>query len=689
MGSSRLPRPALSSPISAPCPTLLTCFAKRVGRPRRIASILALAIAASLSAFAKDKPQPAPQWAVDAAKTATPLSARDASAVILSDEYLITIDDQNHAVERERWTIRILKPQGRSYTHCSVSYDVDEKLNYFRSWTIAPDGRQMQAMESDFADHGAYAAPVLQFTERIRTVTPPASDPGAVVACETEEQLRPYMHEEDWQIQSSIPILAEALELALPPGGRYAESWRRYTPVKPTEVAANHLRWEIKDMPALDLENLHATPHWGALAARMSVKWGDAAIKGADNQWRAIGLWQQQLEEHRPDPSPEITAKTQELVAGAPDFYTRLSRITDYIQKNIRYFVVEKGMGGWQAHYAGDIFHNRYGDCKDKTTLLISMLRVIGVPAYYFHVDSRRGIIDPDAPSLMGNHMITAIELPDGENDPRLLARVKAVNGKPLLIFDPTDEVTPVGLIRSELQGGYGNISNGDFSQVLRMPVLPPEAEGLSRKGSFMLSADGTLTGDIREQFLGDDATSERWLIKDNDSHELHETLEKGLGSDLPGLSFKGFEFSGAAELDHPLNLDLHLSASGYAHPSGPLLLLRPRIYGSNARFVPDVMSGKNRQYPIELGHPGRWHDSYDISIPEGYVVDDVPDPVNVDLDFASYHASVSAQGKVLHYEAEYVVRDIEIPPNKAASFRQLESAILTSEKSAAVLKKQ
>ena len=101
------------------------------------------------------------------------------------------------------------------------------------------------------------------------------------------------------------------------------------------------------------------------------------------------------------------------------------------------------------------------------------------------------------------------------------------------------------------------------------------------------------------------------------------------------------------------------------------------------------VMEGKERAYPIEMGHPGRWRDSFDISIPDGYVIDDVPGPVDVDVDFASYHASVSAQGKVLHYESEYVVRDIEIPPAKAAAFRHLESAILTSEKGAAVLKKE
>ena len=97
------------------------------------------------------------------------------------------------------------------------------------------------------------------------------------------------------------------------------------------------------------------------------------------------------LEANRPDPSPEITAQTQSLIAGAPDFYTKLSRITEYIQKNIRYFIVMRGIGGWQANHAADIYRNRYGDCKDKTTLLISMLQAAGIHAFYVPVDSRRG----------------------------------------------------------------------------------------------------------------------------------------------------------------------------------------------------------------------------------------------------------------------------------------------------------
>jgi len=641
------------------------------------------------SAVAKEKQQPAPQWALDAAKTPTPAGIGDASAVVLFEEYLITVDDENHAIERERFAMRILKPQGRKYTHaCDVEYDTDRKLDYFHSWTIAADGRQFQALDTDFKDEGAYGGADMQSTDRFRTVNPPSSDPGAVVTCETEVHLRPYMNSEDWEIQAPIPIVDEALELVLPPAGHYSESWSRYTPVKPVETADNHLRWEIKDMAGLDLENLHATPPWEALAARMSVMWGDAAVKGAENQWRAIGLWQDQLEAHRPDPTPEIAAKAQELTAGALDLYTKLSRITSYIQKNIRYFIVMKGIGGWQAHYASDIYRNRYGDCKDKTTLLISMLQAIGIRAYYLHVDMERGVINPDAPSLTGDHMITAIELPNGENDPRLMARAKTANCKTLLIFDPTDEVTPVGLIRGELQGAYGNIADGADSQVLHIPVLPPESGGLTRKGSFTLSADGALSGDVSDEFIGVDAARERGIVKEKEAKEVRNSLEGGLSSELPGLDFKGYEFHDSGDLDRPMGLDLHVSVAGYAHSAGPLLLLRSRVVGSNVRGVPDVMEGKTRKYPIEIGHPGRWQSSYDITLPAGYVVDETPDPVDVDMDFASYHASVTAKGNVLHYEMTYTVRQVEIPADRAADFRKFESAILSDERGTAVLKK-
>ena len=346
-----------------------------------------LAVAFPRAAHAK-RMQPLPEWAVAAAKTPTPIGARKARAVVLSDNYLITVDSQNHAVERERWAVRILEPEGRSAARCMAEYDKDAKLDYFRAWTVTADGRQFQAMNTDFTDLGAGGPPDMQVADRFRVLNPPGGDPGAVVACETERHLRPYLRSEEWQIQLTIPVVEESLELALPPGGRFAASWSRYTPQKPEELPNGRLRWEIRNMPALDLRNVRAAPAWDALAARISVKWGDAAVNGVANQWRQIGQWIDQLEAHRADPTPEIAAKARELAAGAPDFYAKLSRITSYVQNNVRYFIVIRGIGGYQAHFAADIFRNGYGDCKDKTTLLIAMLQAVGVDAHYLLVDS-------------------------------------------------------------------------------------------------------------------------------------------------------------------------------------------------------------------------------------------------------------------------------------------------------------
>jgi len=639
------------------------------------------------SLFGKD---PVPDWGLDAAKTKTPDYAKDASSVILFDEYVETVDARGRATEREREAIRILQPQGR-HEACGVSYDVGEKINYFREWTIGADERQYQAKDTDFREEGAEAMgivkdiPILLLTERTRIVHPPAADVGATILCESEEAIAPWRQEKVWHIQSGSPVVLQALELDLPPGRGYFAAWHKYEPVKPTEVAPNHWRWEVKEMPKLDLREVKASPEWEALAARMSVYWGNSAAEGKENQWRAIGQWMSDLNANRPDPSPEIAAKARELTAGAADFYAKLQAITEYIQQNIRYFVVERGIGGFQAHPAADIFRNRYGDCKDKTTLLISMLQAVGIKAYYMPVDDHRGVVDPDAPSNYGNHMITAIEIPSDVKDSRLRAVATAKDGQRYLIFDPTNERTPVGNLPNYEQGSYGLLSAGAASQIIALPVLPPELNGTNQKGEFTLSADRVLAGTVDTSHTGPEGAEFRRFLKFTDEKERREFWEAWVARDLPGMALDSFQFVQPPSLTQPLEFHYKVTVPQYAHTAGPLLLVRPRVVGDDA--VP--FDDKPRTYPIDLNATGHWHDSFDITLPAGYVVDETPDPVNLDLDFASYHSATTAKENVLHYEREYVVRQVELPAERAGDFRRLQSAILADEKGTAVLKKQ
>ena len=215
--------------------------------------------------------------------------------------------------------------------------------------------------------------------------------------------------------------------------------------------------------------------------------------------------------------------------------------------------------------------------------------------------------------------------------------------------------------------------------------MLAPDANGTERKGAFTLSTDGTLSGLVDTMHQGPEGAELRTFLKYTDEKERRESLEKAISQDLPGVVLDSFQFVQPPALDKPLEVHYKVTAIQYAHQAGPLLLVRPRVVGSHSLPFDD----KPRTVPIDLSATGHWRDSFDITLPAGYVVDETPDPVNVDVDFASYHSNVTAKDNMLHYERDYVVRQVQIPAEKAADFRKLQSIILMDEKGTAVLKKQ
>ena len=65
--------------------------------------------------------------------------------------------------------------------------------------------------------------------------------------------------------------------------------------------------------------------------------------------------------------------------------------------------------------------------------------------------------------------------------------------------------------------------------------------------------------------------------------------------------------------------------------------MVRPRVLGS---YELDV-DHKIRKVAIDLHETMQASDDFDIQIPDGYVVDEVPDPVKEDVGFASYELSL------------------------------------------------
>ncbi len=200
-------------------------------------------------------------------------------------------------------------------------------------------------------------------------------------------------------------------------------------------------------------------PSLEAVAGHMGLKFfpRDPAMRAkTSGSWKDIGLWYSGLTQGSRTSTPLIDKKVAELTAGMPDTAAKMVAITNYVQRQIRYAAIEIGIGGYQPHPAADVFTHQYGDCKDKATLLGSMLKQVGIESYYVLIHTDRGFVQPDFPTTDFNHAIIAIHLPDSVPDGAFGGIVTDPQLGRIMFFDPTNEYVPLGNIPSYLQESYG-----------------------------------------------------------------------------------------------------------------------------------------------------------------------------------------------------------------------------------------
>jgi hypothetical protein len=138
-------------------------------------------------------------------------------------------------------------------------------------------------------------------------------------------------------------------------------------------------------------------------------------------------------------------------------------------------------------------------------------------------------------------------------------------------------------------------------------------------------------------------------------------------------------------QTDQPFEFNYSLVVDNYAKPAGDLLLVRPRVVGVKSS---DLLETKEpRQYPVVFDGPSRDTDTFEIAMPTGYEVDDLPQPVNAEFGFASYHSKAEVSGNVLRYTRTFEVKDPSVPMAKMEDLKKLYRIIANDERNTAVLK--
>lgn len=185
----------------------------------------------------------------------------------------------------------------------------------------------------------------------------------------------------------------------------------------------------------------------------------------------------------------EKYAEVVDAQIGAADLKSTVARVTkgkntreekaaaiqEFLSGQVRYTGVEFGESAIVPHSPEETLTHQYGDCKDKSSLLVALLRAAGVPAYVALLNAgSRQDISAELPGMgMFDHAI--VYLP----------------GEPEIWIDATDEYARLGQLPSSDQGRRALVAKKGTTGLVQTPEFASKDNLIVEKREFLLAENG------------------------------------------------------------------------------------------------------------------------------------------------------------------------------------------------------
>ena len=650
--------------------------------------LVSICLAACLQAVAAAKSDDAPAWLRQAASTAVPTYGKDVHAVTLHDESRKTVEEDGRITTVTCYAVRILAREGRGHARAREDYNTGSgKVKEMRAWLIRPSGEIRSYGKKEIVDAAMVNNDVYnEVREKIISAADEA-DAGCVFGYEVITEDREVFSQFVWFFQSFNPVLMSRITVALPQGWRAEGVPFNRDKIEPA-VSGTIYTWELRDLPPVEDEP--ARPGLSRLIASVAINIhppaGKSTMLRPFASWKDVSRYASELNDPQAAYNEAMAARARELTANAKTEFERIQAISRYAQ-SVNYISIQMSIGrggGYRPHAAADVFNKNYGDCKDKANLMRAMLKAVGVESYpvvIYSGDPNR--VRPEWPSPQQfNHAIIAVKVGD---ETQASTIVKHPSLGRLLIFDPTDDDTPVGDLPDHEQGSFALIVAGDAGELMKMPVTPPEANRLERTVEAELDADGALTAKVSERSFGQAAVEERRVFKRAARPQYVKYIERWVTQTAPSANVLKSEPNDDSH-GAKFALDVEFKSPNYAQlMRGRLMVFKPAIVSRRSSVF---LTEAKRKHPVVLGSEA-YDETVRIKLPEGFDVDEMPDAVEVNQPFGNYAAKCEVKDGRLIFRRSLALRAGTIPVEQYASVRSFFERIRAVEQTPVVLVKK
>ncbi len=401
--------------------------------------------------------------------------------------------------------------------------------------------------------------------------------------------------------------------------------------------------WRARSVPRVVPEP--GMPGWSEVASTLHVS--------TYQTWEQVGRYYWGLVRDQLTPNDELRRTVDEVLKGVDrkDELAVVRALYNFVVTNTRYVALEFGIHGYKPYRVDRVLARRFGDCKDKASLIHALLKVAGIDSKLVLLRMRNlGALSGKPASLAAfNHAILYVP----KFDLWLDGTAEFHNARELPSADRTANVLVV--------------EPGGKSTFLTIPEARAEDNVTALSLGVVLKADGSA------EMTGESKVSGQAAPEQRRSYRAHATrkavFEKGWAQSFPGVSVGKVDINDTTRLDDDVRLAFDMKVPRFAEVSkdGTLRILP---FGTGRAYTQAFAPLGERRYDLVMGTPWTHRYTYRFTLPEGYALAGQPRDVREESPFGALTVRYRSEGNQVVAESELVLSVARVKAQDYGAFK-------------------
>jgi len=639
--------------------------------PNRLVFAFPLTLACLLAPLASQAAMPSAAFDVPAAVLlkSAPVAAAfpDASAITLRDESVAKLNADGTSVDVTHETFKIFNQRGHDKAELSIPFNAaNEKITGLHARTIKPDGTVLTASGGDIHQTAPFSEFAMYDDAKNIGISMPGVEDGVIIdyvyTRTTTKAYLPGQYSEQWTFRDGVdPVKVSKMTLSAPVAMKIQTLPRNTTGMTTTQTlskdgAQKIYVWKMENLGPLVPEPMMPPASTFIPTVEMSTI----------PSWQTIAHWYQGLASGQMSVSPEIKDTVKTLTAGKTSDTEKAKAIYYWVEGRTRYVALELGLSAFQPHPAAEVCRNRYGDCKDMATLLVTMLHEAGIKTAW-PVLLGAGRVEPVHDKLAApfffNHAIVRAD----------------IDGKPYW-FDSTAEMCPFGQIPGGDRGVDAFVVRDGAGTFETIPTGTPLDNRQTTITLVDLHPDGSADCQTTIHMDGDNGLGARVSFRGLQDAQVKPGFQNMVSHISPNATLSNYTLSPLADRDQPVVFDLKFHAPLWAVKTGHLLILN----GQDMTGAP--YDRADRTFPIYQSQTAQAEDDQVITLPSGYTLEDKPDEIHEKTALGDFDQTVTLDGNKLTVKLTVSSHPGQIAPGDYAAAKAQHQKIVALRKQPIVL---